>query len=261
MKKCLFGVLILAIFLSCRKTSTNEIYNLDDNYSDLKIKEFKNGERVLYYSDGKIFATGKVNNKGHRDGWWDYFDEEGRLVESREYKIIEGKEIANQWIYFNEIGNKIFKAESRNRVPLQYSEHREFIDEKTFYADILVVNDTISLREPFRAVGIYYTPVLSDKNSSLIVVLDKNEMFIKVNDLNNKEIKKDTFFSLSKDTINRKWFPEDDPEYTVVFGGWFRTTGAKTISGYFSEYYIDSQNQHHEKRIYFEKKVFVKDSL
>jgi len=261
MKKYLYVVLIIAILISCRKTSTNEKYYLDDDYPALKIKESKNGERILYYPSGQIFAVGKVNKKGLRDGWWDYFNEEGKLVESRDYKIIEDKEVANQWIYFNETGKKIFKAESGNRVSLQFSKYREFIDEKTFYADILVVNDTISLGEPFRAVGIYYTPVFADKNSSLIVVLDKSEMFIRNSNLKNKEIKKDTFYSLSKDTINIKWFPEDDPDYTVVFGGWFKTTGAKTISGYFSEFYTDSQNQHHEKKIYFKKEIFVKDSL
>jgi hypothetical protein len=75
------------------------------------------------------------------------------------------------------------------------------------------------------------------------------------------EVEKDTFYSLKKDVGNQRYFPDDDPNSTVVFGTWFKTPGKKILRGYLSEYYRDSKKRIQEKRIFFEKNVFVKDSL
>lgn len=262
MKNIVYFIIAAMFAISCNNPPKDSLKktNNPDNGDVLKIKKMENGEKIIFYSNDSIFSHGRTNKEGLKDGWWDYFNEEGKLSERREYKIIEREEFVNQLIYFNEEGNKIFKAEPFNQLKPKYSAYKEFVDEKTFYADVIVVDDTISLKEPFRAVCIYYTPIFQDKNSHTIIVLNNQEIYAK-DEISKQEIKKDTFYSLSIETINKRWFPEDDPDYTIVFGGWFKTIGRKTITGYLSEFYIDSQEEHHERRIYFKKEIFVKDDI
>jgi len=76
---------------------------------------------------------------------------------------------------------------------------------------------------------------------------------------------------LTIDTGNQKWFKGAKHNQLVVIGKWFDSIGDKTIRGYYeqysynlpfkkekSEYSIDSVIGY---KTFFEKKVYVKDSI
>lgn len=270
MKKIVSCFIITLIFLSCKNNEENkggresmiqndtissQLYP-NNNFKELK---FRNGVVKKFYLNGNLFTTGFINEKKQKVGHWYYYTKEGQLSEIREHLIIKNMPYVNQQIFFRGDKEVWFKAKDPkfNLYDQQDFQSDTLNYNLSFYTEFEMGKDTISLNEPWLAAAYYYTPVFKDKKSDIVVVLgDFNEDFSNV-----EEVKRDTFFSLAKDVENQKWFPDDNPNYTVVFGKLFNTSGEKEIKGYVSEYFKDSIKNEHEVRTYFKNGLFVKDSI
>ena len=128
------------------------------------------------------------------------------------------------------------------------------------------VNDTISLSEPYSGIAEDGFPFWENRNSESYVVLAKEKHNFNKDFSNEKEVKLDTFWCLAKDKINRGVLPEANQKHTVIFGRWFKNPGKKIVRGYMVEHYrrkanADDSITGEKRRTYFEKIVYVKDSI
>ena len=275
MKNIITLIFILSTFISCLEKSKK---NLGDNKmnndtirkvfydSERRIKEVFLRDSILrkYYLNGNVFSEGKLNKQNQRIGNWKFYTKDGFLSEVREYRIIKGEPYLNLNIYFSKEGVDYW-METKDEEFNIYSQSDFYSDtlmyHKTYYAEFDLGKDTININEPWRAVCYYYTPIFKDKNSKAIVVMGSADHNFNKDFSNLQVVKTDTFYSLKKDVNNQKHFPDDDPNYTIVFGKWFKTPGKKILRGYLSENYKDKTDGYKEKRVFFEKTLFVKDSL
>ncbi len=246
-----------------RSSDTIYLEHYENNPEQIKEVRLRNGTIEKYYDNGMLFLRGRLNNENQRAGEWSFFTKEGKLSETREYYIINKEPYLNQNIYFSkndeywttikEYNFNVYNQKDFYNDTLNYT--------KSYFAEFDLGKDTININEPWRAVSYYYTPIYKDKNSEVIIVMGRTENNFNADFSNFPEVEKDTFYSLKKDVGNQRYFPDDDPNSTVVFGTWFKTPGKKILRGYLSEYYKDSKKRIQEKRIFFEKNLFVKDSL
>ncbi|MGS2764561.1 hypothetical protein [Sinomicrobium sp. M5D2P9] len=262
-------------FFSCKGKNDNQQKRHFGNTKDSLITYYENNEKIKqlvlkeskvikYYRNGNVFSEGLLNSKNQRIGEWKFYTKAGTLSEIREYMIIEKEPYLNQIIYYNEKGDKAFyRTDKFNKYDQKEYESDTISRDESLYAEFEFAKDTINIDEPLRAVCIYYTPVFREKKSKAIVVLGDQENNFNKDFSNYREVKKDTFYSLSMDSINKPYFPEDDENYTIVFGRWFSTSGKKTLKGYLSEYYYDDNesNEKKEIRIFFKKELFVQDKI
>lgn len=286
MKYTIAILLFLIVSISCERKSSDSIrkefyssgnlksLKLDDSlkvYYDtlpkiLKELYLKNGDVVKYYKNGNFFLKGKLNNDKQRIGEWEFYTREGSLSEIREYYIIEGKSYVNQNQYIAKDDEYWLTYKNRD---FNFYNQEEFLSDTinsdmSRYAEFIARNDTIYLNKPWKAACFYYTPLFRDKNSQAVIILSTDDNIFNEDFSNMNEVKKDTFYSLAKDIENKKWFPEDDPDYTVVFGRWFDTPGEKIIRGYLSEFYTEQKadtTKTKESLIFFEKTIYVKDTI
>ncbi len=203
-------------------------------YNNDSIKE-------IVFENGVIQKEGFINKENIAVGKWNFYNEKGLLDIIREYKIINGEQYLNQSWYLNGKGDTIYGGN---------------------FSKIDIVKDTISLLEPFRAVAYLYVPLFEEENSQAIVCLPyEDEVNFDENFANDGKIRLDTFFNLKRDIKNKQWFPNNNPNYTVVFGKKFKTSGKKIIRGYILEYYENNKDiiRREERKIYFEKEVYVKN--
>lgn len=266
-----FFIIIILFLLSCQqnkvkkftshtfKGDTLKTVNYPGNENVLREVYFNDGRIKKYYTNGNLFLVGKLNENGKRIGEFSFYTREGFLSEIREYKLINQKSHLNRNLYFNKESDIWIKEKGEFN---SYNQN-DFVSDtinisSSYYAEFDLGKDTIYLNEPWRAVAFLYTSIYNKKEESEVIVVlgEFNEDFS-----NMTEVKKDTSFSLYKDVENQKWFPEDNHSTTVVFGKWFETSGQKIIRGYLSEYYKSNNNEIIEKRIYFDKVLFVKDSI
>ncbi len=89
--------LIFIVFIKCEKTIDKTKIN-----PNTKVK-FK----VYYYKDSpKVYCSGWVNVDNEKIGRWSYFNKNGQLTQTFEYKIINGERHTNQgWVYRNSIND------------------------------------------------------------------------------------------------------------------------------------------------------------
>lgn len=251
-------------FKGILKDSVKTYY--DDPIKKIKKIQFNDDLIIEYYKNGKIFSKGKLNTANQRVGEWRFYTKNGLLSEIREYLIIDGQSYVNQLRYISRDGEYWLSKKDQN---FNYYDQEEFVSDTVSFqysrfTEFDLGKDTINLNEPWRAVAFYYTPIFEEKKSELIIVLGKNDKIFNEDFSNIKEVEKDTFFNLSRDVENQKWFPEDDPDYTVVFGRWFDTPGEKTIRGYLCEFFDEQKKdtiRAIESKIFFEKKIYVKDTI
>ncbi len=128
--------------------------------------------------------------------------------------------------------------------------------------------DTISINEPFAAYVSHFTPLLRSKNSEIVMYLGKEGDNFNDNFSNEDQVKLDTFPNLKLDTTNKTNFERSghEEQYTAVFGRWFKTPGEKILRGYMKEFFERDPTEDDsiikgEHRVYFEKKIFVKDTV
>ncbi len=133
---------------------------------------------------------------------------------------------------------------------------------------IEVARDTFYSDEYVRGLATLNRPFFKKPTSKIIVVLEADENQPLKKDLSNEyNIPVQGFHNLAFDTINQKWFKSYDFKKTSVFGKKYKNQGQRMIRGYIMEYItkeppIDSiYSNDSVKKYYFEKKIYVKDSL
>ncbi|MFC4722430.1 hypothetical protein ACFO5O_08855 [Geojedonia litorea] len=140
----------------------------------------------------------------------------------------------------------------------------------TVYDVIYFNRDTIKLNEPIRGYVELRSKPSKEYPIRLRAFIARQEKNYNYDFSNEKKVELDTFYDLSIDTINKKWFKGVEPESLVVIGQYFDSIGDKTIRGYYQQYsYGPFKKMENGNKIdsvigyktYFEKKIYVKDSL
>lgn len=286
MKKLFILIVILSIIISCSDKREKEYYksgNLKSEkyygennkiiktlvYYDLNdtirksiyYHKINYDSIVHYFSNGKISSTGIQDNYNRKYGKWDYYHSEGFRNNTREFYNIKGKEIVNQLWFYNKKGDTLFGAYTSN--PKDIIERAVFA-RFDYYSD----GDTLSIAEPLRCIVEQRLPLFMKYNSECYIVLAKEKYNFNKDFSNEAKVKLDTFYCAEKDKVNKKTLLEAgyNPRYTVAFGTWFDTPGNKILRGYLVEKYkrkptpTDSVIAR-EGRIYFEKRIYVKDTI
>jgi hypothetical protein len=241
-----------------------------------KIKEFyhKNNydSLVYYYDSGKVFKTGTQDLEHNLYGKWNHYTREGFLSDTKEYFVLNNElfkgSILNQKWYYNQKGDTMFYGNNRFNVYKQKEFESESQGEKTsrfirFYFSAI---DTISISEPFTGFAEDGFPAWGLANSESYIVLAKEKFNFNKDFSNESSVKLDTFVCIEKDKVNKDNFPNCDQRHSVAFGRWFDTPGKKILRGYMMEYYKRKPTPNdsivkYEKRTYFEKVIYVKDTV
>ncbi|PKP24050.1 MAG: hypothetical protein CVU03_13930 [Bacteroidetes bacterium HGW-Bacteroidetes-2] len=198
-------------------------------------------KKISYHENGIVKDSGYVNKSDKKFGDWYYYNNKANLEIQDEYFIINEEEYLNQTTAYNENKNIIFS--------------------KSKIADINVFSDTISMNEPVQVMScIKIGHFVGDGVKSKIFI--SSGYGNKINDdfSNLNSIKLDTVYNLGMDNINGSTFPDFDQDKCVAFGKWFNKQGENILRGVLVEYY-ETDSQKKENRFYFERKIFVKDSL
>lgn len=281
---------IFFLFLACKDKKTEyypnggiwKEYHLKDSRLNGKFKEFYtngNVKELKEYKDGKeidssIFFYKDIPNKvkyidhiledsikrifynvlGHKEsegyivknrplGKWVFYNEDNLIKNIREYKRINGSDYINQEWYLNQNEDTIY--------------------EQSYFFEI-VSKDTFFIKEDFKAALILKVPFYKNNDSEIEVVVasPESKYDFKADFSNVKNVRKKSFYNLSKDVKNQKWFSgiNGNFKHIAAFGKKINHTGNQIIRGYILEYTNDSINRK-ERKMYFEKTIFVKDSL
>lgn len=239
-----------------KRDTISKIYYQDNRLKEIKLKDNK---VKVFYRNGNLFKEGFVDENDKLKGQWYYYTLEGKISEMREFNNFSGHVSLNRSVYYKgDLDSMIMEKD-----PYFNTYHqKEFIADTlpyniSMYTKLELGKDTISLREPWTAAAARYVQAFLNKDINIVVVLgDFDKDFSNI-----AEVKKDTFYNLLIDVDNQKWFPEENPAATVVFGKWFESKGEKTIRGYLTEYYEVDSTINKESRVYFEKNIYVKDSI
>tara|TARA_R110000868_G_scaffold330624_1_gene591604 strand:- start:6713 stop:7633 length:921 start_codon:yes stop_codon:yes gene_type:complete len=198
-------------------------------------------KKTSYYLNGKIKDEGFINNEGKKKGNWNFYDKKGNLKVQDEYFIINGDEYLNQSI--------------------AYDENKEILFSKTKKIDVQIFSDSISMNEPIQALACIDIGHFIGAKTQGKVYLSKgygNEINEDFSNLN--EIELEAFNNLGKDSVNGSSFRDFNQDKCIAFGKWFDKKGINILRGIIVEYYKDSI-QEKEHKFYFEKEIFVKDSI
>lgn len=265
------------ITLSCKNNPTGKITNetllfySDDSEEVFKrIKDKTDFDSVyIYYKNGNIFKKGKSRKNGKPFGIWNLYSKDSKLREIREWYVINGYSRINRAWFLDKKGDTLAW-----RYQDSIFKQKEFINDTlgiryTNYNVIYFKKDTLKYNESLRAYAYVRTPLLRNENSQALVLI-ANSNSEKFNDdfSNETKVELDTFYNLTIDKENQKWFNNVDQKYFVTFGYHFENPGDKILRGYLLEYAKgDFSNEFGKEmdslvfKTYFEKKIFVKDSL
>ncbi len=287
-------MIVIVLFCSCKKelntkkyfypsgnlkqisfyNSNNRIDSLKSYYDSIEEVNYITSIRkkdydsiIFYYKNGNVFKTGKQTFEGLKFGNWNRYTKESVKSDVREYFIIKGKSLINRRFYLNKEGDTTWYGRKFNT----YNQI-EFKSDTTESRNSIMIpfdfyqGDTISLDEPFAASVRCNSPLGREFNSEIMMFLAKENSNFNDDFSNEHEVKLDTFFNLNIDEENIKNFPEGtNKNYVVVFGRWFKTPGDKVLRGYMKEYWTklddDKDTLELERKVYFEKKIYVKDTL
>lgn len=244
---------------------TLEFYKSNPNNVYRKLIKKTEFDSIFYfYKNGNVFKKGKSRKNGKPFGIWNLYSKDGKLREVREWFIINKHSRINRVWFLNKKGDTI---SWRNQDSI--FKQKEFINDtlgirSTSYNVIYFRKDTLEFNESLKAIAYLGSPLISEKNSQLIVLIGKSKNNFNSDFSNENEVKLDTFYNLTIDKVNQKWFPNVKQKYFVTFGYYFESPGEKLIKGYMLEYAngnfengIDSLTS----KTYFEKKIYVKDSI
>jgi len=279
-KKTLISLSFIISFLACKKKSIEikpneeiEFYSKKSNQILKKtIHKIGFDSIYYYYNNGSLFKKGKQFKQNQKFGIWELYDPDSKLREIREWFTIKGKSRVNRVWHLNKNGDTL-ALRHKDSIYKQ----TEFLNDTTYYRntvyDVIFFNrDTIKLNEPIRGYIEIGSRILSNyPNNHVRAYIAKEKNNYNFDFSNERQVKLDTFYDLTIDKVNQKWFKGAKHNQLVVIGKWFDSIGDKTIRGYYeqysynlpfkkekSEYSIDSVIGY---KTFFEKKVYVKDSI
>lgn len=250
MKKILIAVIIISGFSSCKEDNFKVEYYPDGNLkSKIEINDKKNPHGIFeefynngilktkthykngiisdtlynYYENGKIKEKGLVAGK-QMLGWWNYYNNSGKLIKKAEYFIRDGESLLNQEISFDNQGNIDYSLSS-------------------FFK--LDVKDTLYKGKNIGKLK-YYTNSKDYELRYVYVIIE--------NEYSDRQIKNDTF----TDDIDKLWFGINANKKGVL-----KIKGIiqeellfkKKIDMDSTELIIKKNNK------YFEKEVYVKEKM
>ncbi len=260
------------MILSCNNKRADKLTNVilkfyekqPDKIYRKVLKKSEFDSIFYYYKNGNIFKEGKSRKNGKPFGIWNLYSKNGKLREIREWFVINGHSRINRVWFLNKSGDTI-PWRNQDSIFMQ----KEFINDTlgtraTNYNVIYFRKDTVEFNESMKAIAYLRSPLIEEENSQLMVLIGKSKNNFNSDFSNENEVKLDTFYNLTIDTVNQKWFPNVEQKYFVTFGYYFESPGLKNIKGYMLEYAngnfengIDSLTS----KTYFEKEIFVKDSV
>ncbi|MHC0443881.1 hypothetical protein ACWA1F_00635 [Flavobacterium sp. 3-218] len=186
-------------------------YNTDSSLLDIRFynkkdtvfcKTFKNN---TLESSGEAFKTRKI-------GYWNYYNEDGRIIKKQQFINLCGKHYVNQsW---------------------EYDKNNSIIKNKGNYYKVILEKKEYSVGEKID-IKIIYTPLLGTKSKNLICTSTK----ISDDFCNIKDVKLDYWHS-------------DNREITIKLI--FSTKGNKNLRGYIQEYLYKEERPINDKYLYRE---------
>lgn len=222
------------------KKIDSSIYFFDKKENPINkiVKHFNDSIQynLFYNTSGELILEGESYREKNRLGKWKFhkkcFDS---IVE---YKNIDGKTYTNQvWVI------------NKNKDTLGLSSN---------YFNFFSGNkDTLNVNEILR-ISIFLVEPYFGYNTDLEVLIPRDEQKLNKDFSNFSKIDIDTLKSLKNDGITNVNIPKDVPiNHIAEFGIKFDKPGKKNIRGIASEYYIDSIGTRIERRLYFEKEIFI----
>lgn len=277
MMKNLLTIFILTFtIIACKEKSSDlnrnetiEYYPNKPNVVFKKTVHLADFDSVYYfYDNGILFKKGKQYKENQKFGNWELYDRDSDLREVREWFTLNGKSKANRAWNLNKKGDTIAW-----RYQDSIYKQTEFINDtipfrNTIYDIIYFNKDTIKLNEPIRGFVEIGSSVIRDHPSNLRAFIAKDSTNYDFS--NEKEVKFAKFNDLTIDSINQKWAGEGTDFSKLAFIGLrYNSIGEKTLRGYYQEYaigpFIDEDGLKVDSiighKIYFEKKLYVKDSM
>lgn len=285
--RLVYLVFVLIIFISCEKSNTKyypngniwKQYYLKDSLLTSEYKEyFPNGniavkkqyykgiaiDSSIYYSDlypnkidvieyhigdtirivvfdeeNNISQEGLSINK-QRIGKWHIY-EKAKLMAIQEYLIINDQEYLNQNWHIHNL---------------------DTVYDGSYFFQI-ISNEYYKLNEDFKAFAILNVEWFKDLDSEVKLTLAADESKIDFNeDFSNEDIVvKETFFNLSKDSINSRWIDiSGNEKHVVAFVKKLNSFHNQRIRGYITEYYEYLEKDsvlREERRYYFDMPVEI----
>lgn len=276
MKNLIIIVVFPFIFISCKENSKNttlneklEFYSDNKNLTFKKRVIFENYDSILYfYRNGQIFKRGKTQKNGKPFGIWNLYSNDGKLREIREFFVVDGHSIINRAWFLNKKGDTLAWRDQDS-----IFKQTEFVNDTlgmraTDYNFFDFNKDTIYLNEPIRGIAYCNSRRIRDYDSQIRVFFHSESENFNSSFPNDSLIRTRLFDNLKTDTINQKWFTDIDPErygHVAVFGSRFKNPGKKLLRGYMEEYsygpFVDKEIDSMTARVYFEKTIYVKDTI
>lgn len=275
MKNILFVITTLLTIVACNKKSSQSDPNeIIVPYSDNEKLTFKKRTKYEYYDslsyhyrNGVIFKKGKISKEAKQFGIWKLYSIDGTLREIREWFIIDSISRINRVWFLNEKGDTLAWRGQDSIFKQKEFIHDTLKVRATDYNTFVFNKDTISLNEPIRGVAFCNSRRIRDYNSQIRVFLHSESKDFNSPFPNDSVIRHEYFENLKIDRINQKWFPHIESDrygHVAVFGTWFENPGKKLLRGYMEEYSygpFDEEWDSITAKVYFEKTIFVKDSV
>jgi len=280
MMKNLLKIFVLTFtIIACKNNSTElktnetiEYYANNPNVVFKKTLNLTDFDSVYYfYDNGVLFKKGKLHKENQKFGNWELYDRDSNLREIQEWFTVYGVSRINRAWQLNKKGDTIAYRDQD-----VVFEQKEFMYDTTVfrgsnYSKIQFQKDTIRLNEPVIGHLECYSRVITDYKSNVRLYLPKDDNQFNFDFSNQKKIELDTFYDLTIDKKNQKWFPvsySDSYHRIVVFEKRFKSTGKKYVRGFYHDYYKapvplpnDSIESIRGFNIYFEKEIIVIDSI
>jgi hypothetical protein len=272
MKNLVTIIFLVFIVSSCSNQKAKELtkeiiefYPTNSNQVYKKIIKKPELDSVFfYYKNGNVFKKGKIRKNGKPFGIWNLYSKSGELREIREWFVINKHSRINRVWFLNKKGDTI---SWRNQDTV--FKQKEFINDtlgirSTSYNEIYFRKDTVELNEPMKGIAHLGSPLLREENSQLMVFIGQSKNNFNSDFSNETEVKLDTFYNLTIDKVNQKWFKNVEQKYFTVFGYHFETPGEKIIKGYLLEYAVGNFENDMDSltsKTYFERTIYVKDTI
>ena len=274
MKNLIIIFILTFAIIGCKQNSaeskrneTIEYYQNNPKVIFKKTVHLTDFDSVYYfYDNGVLFKKGKQYKENQKFGNWELYDRDSDLREIREWFTINGKSIVNRVWNLNKKGDTI-AWRKQDTIYKQVEFINDTIPIRNTIYDVVYFNkDTIKLNEPIRGYVEIFSSVIRDYPSHVRAFIATDSVNYNYDFSNEKEVELAKFNDLSIDTINQKWFKGADFNKLAVIGLYFNSTGEKYIRGYYQQYSFGPfKRQEFDsiigRKIYFEKKIFVKDSI